>query len=353
MKLPNGFGSVYKLSGSRRNPWAARKTTGWTYEEGKERSYPIYKFIGFYRTKAEALQALADYNKDPYDLQAESLTLEELYDQWSEQYFETVVPATVRTARAAWKLCEPIKDMKVQDIKLIHLQKIADESGKNTPTLKNFKKIISVMYKWGVINEIVPPDKHSMISHLNVKKAGNPNKIPRKTFTSEEIDDLWAEPADSFASVVLIMIFTGVRIGEITGLKKEDVHLEEQYFEIRKAKTAAGIRQVPIANKLVPLFQYWMERPCDYLICDDADNPFLEHRGYVRFTDTYWKQYSFDHKPHDTRHTCITMLTEAGVDERTIRQIVGHKGAGVTQAVYTHIPLKAKIDAVNLLLTSY
>lgn len=33
MRLPNGFGSVYKLSGNRRKPWVARKTTGWTFDE--------------------------------------------------------------------------------------------------------------------------------------------------------------------------------------------------------------------------------------------------------------------------------------------------------------------------------
>ena len=37
MKLPNGFGSVYKLSGKRRNPWVARKTTGWTFNKEKKK----------------------------------------------------------------------------------------------------------------------------------------------------------------------------------------------------------------------------------------------------------------------------------------------------------------------------
>ena len=41
MNLPNGFGSVYKLSGKRRRPWVARKTTGWTFNEEKGKSYPI------------------------------------------------------------------------------------------------------------------------------------------------------------------------------------------------------------------------------------------------------------------------------------------------------------------------
>ena len=56
---------------------------------------------------------------------------------------------------------------------------------------------------------------------------------------------------------------------------------------------------------------------------------------------------SMDHRPHDTRHTCVSMLTEAGVDERIIRKIVGHKGQGVTETVYTHMELPVKLEAIN------
>ena len=65
MRLPNGYGSVYKLSGkNRRKPYIARRTIGWD-DNGKQ----LYATIGYYRTKAEALQALAAFNDNPYDLQ--------------------------------------------------------------------------------------------------------------------------------------------------------------------------------------------------------------------------------------------------------------------------------------------
>ena len=79
MKLPNKYGSVYKLSGKRRKPWAVRKTVGWKQISEKMRSYPIYEFIGYYATRTEALQALADYNENPYDLHFNTITFEEVY----------------------------------------------------------------------------------------------------------------------------------------------------------------------------------------------------------------------------------------------------------------------------------
>ena len=49
------------------------------------------------------------------------------------------------------------------------------------------------------------------------------------------------------------------------------------------------------------------------------------------------------------RHTCISLLTEKEVDERFIKKIVGHKGQGVTENVYTHIELPTKLEAINLI----
>ena len=90
MKLPNSYGSVYKLSGKRRKPWAVRKTVGWKQIPEKKKSYPIYEFIGYYATRAEALQALASYNEDPYDLHMDTITFAEVYEKWSEIHYETI-----------------------------------------------------------------------------------------------------------------------------------------------------------------------------------------------------------------------------------------------------------------------
>ena len=56
-----------------------------------------------------------------------------------------------------------------------------------------------------------------------------------------------------------------------------------------------------------------------------------------------------EHKCHDTRHTTISLLTVAGVDERIIKKIVGHAGSSITENVYTHIDLKPLLEAINML----
>lgn len=64
MKQPNGYGSVHKLSGKRRKPWRVRKTNGWTMNVDGTKLVQQYITIGYYETRQEALQALADYNQD-------------------------------------------------------------------------------------------------------------------------------------------------------------------------------------------------------------------------------------------------------------------------------------------------
>lgn len=348
MKLPNSYGSVYKLSGNRRKPWAVRKTVGWKQVPEKMKSYPIYEFIVYYETRAEALQALAAYNESPYDLHLNSITFEEVYEKWSDLHFETI--KCTNSYKAAFKLCEPIKRMRFADIKLDHLQQVVNKSGKNTPTLKNLKNLWSLMYDYAVVHEIVPPDKREMVRYVDISKPGNPNSFNRKPFNTKEIKAIWnAYASNEYLTVVLMLIYTGVRIGELLDLEKKDIHLDERWFFVKESKTESGIREVPIAERIVPFFKHWMQKDCSHLIC----TPDGERFKYRNFYDSYWTplmhQLNMQHRPHDTRHTCISLLTEAGVDERIVKKIVGHKGQGVTQIVYTHIDLPCKLEAINLI----
>lgn len=348
MKLPNGFGSVYKLSGKRRNPWAARKTTGWTFNEEKQKSFPIYQFVGYYPTRQEALTALVEYNKDPYDLHLNTITFDEVYERWSEVHFPKVSQSNVKGYEAAYRLCTKIQKMHFIDIKLDHLQKVVDDSGKNTPTLKKLKILFGLMYDYAVMHEIVTQDKRDMVRFVDTSQAGNPNAYNRKPFSKKEVKMVWdAKDSNTYMSVVLILIYTGVRIGELLSLKKDDVHLDERWFYVRESKTESGIREVPIAEKIIPFMEYWLNRSCDFLICTPENEPFT----YRNYYDSYWvplmQSLSLEHTPHCTRHTCVSLLTEAGVDERIIKKIVGHKGQGVTETVYTHLELPIKLEAIN------
>ena len=361
MKLPNGFGTVYKQPGNRRKPYVAKKTKGWEVNPDTGKVKQLYAIVGYYATRKEALTALAEYNKDPFDLHHATITFEEVYEKWSEIHYEKV--KDTNGYKAAFKTSKDLWKMRFVDIKLDHLQSVVDNSGKNAPTLKNLKILWGLMYDYAVVHEIVPQDKRDMVRYVDISKAGNPNAYNRKPFLKKEIATLWkSKDSNIYVTVILIMIYSGVRIGELLDLEKKDVHLEERWFYVKGDKTEAGIREVPIAEKIVPFFEYWLSRNCDHLICTPDDEPF-KYRNYY---DSYWiplmlefgfgkyiideskKEPVYDgHRPHDTRHTCVSLLTEKEVDERIIKKIVGHKGQGVTEIVYTHVELPVKLEAIN------
>lgn len=346
LKLPNSYGSVYKLSGRRRKPWVARKTVGWKQIPDKKTAQPIYLFIGYYTSRAEALQALANYNENPYDIKQKTITFAEIYERWSTKHYETI--KRPNGYKSAYKLCTSLYNMPFVDIKLSHLQQVVDTSGKNRPTLRYLKNLLSCMWEYAIMHEIINPDKRDLIKYVDISQAGNPNKKNREPFSKEAIETLWAHKDNEYVTIILILIYTGCRIGELLELKKEDIHLDERWFYVKEAKTQAGIREVPIAEKIVPFFELWLSKPCEYLLCSPTHEPFL----YRNYYDSYWKPMIKELSlprltPHCTRHTCISLLTEALVDERIIQKIVGHKGQSITQIVYTHIDLPYKLEAIN------
>lgn len=325
MRLPNGYGSVYRLNGNRRNPWAARVTVAWN-----EKGHPVYKFVGYYPSKAEALQALANYNNNPYLIT--DMTLKELHDLWYDSV--NLSKSNTLGVNSAWKVCKPLESKKIKDLRLPHFQTMFDQSGKNAPSLTKVKTLLSMMYEYAVKNEYVSKDKHDIIKYIEIR-AGNPNAIERKPFTKEEISNLWKSD-DEYASVILMLIYSGLRIGEMLNLKCEDVHLDERYLNVVESKTSAGIREVPIAEKMVKFYAHWLNKGNEYLIGEE----------YYPFYRYHWQPLT-NHRPHDTRHTFVSLMVEAGEDERIIKKIVGHKGYGVTDTVYTHLDLPRKIEAVN------
>lgn len=329
MKLPNNYGTIYKLSGNRRKPWIARKMVGKLPDPEGRRMKIQYVTIGYYEKKSDALTALARFNAEPYDPVKRARTLSEVHDAWADEYLPNLKSAD--PYKAAWKVLEPMGARQMADLTLDDYQFVIDQSEKNSPTLMNVKLLLSLMYKYAVVHEVVPPAKREMIPYIKIPKR-NPNAIVRKVFTREEIAELWKDPHDPSKRLALILIFTGMRVGELLALKDEEVDFDAQRISITHAKTAAGVREVPIGDKILPLMKEFMS----------------ERRQ--KYSATKAKIVSLGHTPHDTRHTFASMAAEAGIDQRLIDAILGHAGANMALKIYTHFSLEAKLEAVNNLL---
>lgn len=319
MRRANGQGTIVKLAGNRRRPYAVKRITGW-----KENGVPTYKYLSYHKTYREAERALNKYNEDPYTLTTK--TLKQVYEEWIELQ-QDKAEGTIKAYNSAYKYLTPLHDVRMSDLDRITLQTFYDQLGGTQSRMVKVKKMLNNLIKYSVKKGIMP------LSALNLQKVIDTSDIPegkkttRQVIPKDVIDKLWERTDQEMVKQILLYIYTGCRWFELHDLEPE--HCHPDYIEIVASKTEAGVRIVPLCDKIRQIL------PVEPIPSYDVFNK-------------YFKQVLPGYHIHDTRHTFITMLTEAGVDSRIIKSIVGHKGQDITEH-YTHITLEVKLEAVNRL----
>lgn len=248
MRLANGIGSVYKLSGNRRNPYIVRKTIGWEIDPESGKTKQKYVTIGYAPTRAKGLEMLMDYNKNPYDIEAAKITFAEVFRKWSAEKFPTISDSNVKGYNASFNCCTAIHEKIFKDLKLTDLQGVIDTCGKNYSTLRKLKVLLNQMYEYAMKYEICNKDYSQYVDIIKYKDR-NPNRTDRSPFSADEIEALWVQKQNLYAQIVLMLIYSGVRVSELLDLKRENVHIDEHYFKVAESKTESGIRIVPIHDK--------------------------------------------------------------------------------------------------------
>ncbi len=292
--------------------------------------------------------AISKYSLELNVSKTAKMTFTDVYNAWSEAKYPTISKSNVHGYTASYNVCGTLYNKTFRDIRLAELQNVIDTCGKNYPTLRKIKVLFNQLYDYALKNDICNKDYSEFVDILKYKDK-NPNKVERDIFSKAEIDRLWELKDDPFYQTVLMLIYNGCRISELLDLEKKNVHLEEQYFDVILSKTENGIRKVPIADKVLPFYKAWYESSdCEYLLHTDENKKFT----YRNYKDSYWtpliENLGMEHNPHDTRHTCISMLAEAHVDPTMIKKIVGHSGAmSLTEKVYTHLDIQSLVEAIN------
>ena len=340
MRLPNGTGTVYnmcrkskgKTVKKRRKPWAAVVTIGFELNEATGRVVQKRRFIGSYETKEEALKALADYNANPYDIDANRLTFNDVYEMWSKEYFEGIVPSAVRSVTSAYKRWKPLYDMRFADIKVRHIEGCIRDADCSDNIKQRMKSVINLMFKYALRHEIVSVDYASISQSI---KRPEP-EIVRIPFNDDEINTLMSHQDIPFADMLLVGIYSGWRPQELCMLRSENVDLGQETFQGGMKTDAGKNRVVPIHPKILPIVRKHLEEGNEYLFMDSDGSPLTYDRYRNRFKRVCQNLCLQEHKPHDTRHTFVTLAKEAGVDEYILKRIVGHSIRDVTELVYTH-----------------
>ena len=318
IRRANGDGSIIKLSGNRRRPYTIRRVVGWREDGGR-----IIKYQGYYRTRREAEAALNEYNNDPYTISKK--TFDDVYKEWYAIQEQTRRDNTLKGYRIDYGHLAPLHDMRIKDIDRSDLQKLYNKADVSQNTLRKMMQLINMIFAYAVKCNILPISALNINKTINVPLKESKKQKSREILSDDDIRILWKNKDNDYARIALVYVYTGMRFSELQGLTPDRCH--DNYVEIVDAKTPAGNRIVPLSDKVRSLL------------------PIIEVPSRTTF-ERHFKYFLPDHYIHETRHTFISMLVKAGVDDRIIKAIVGHKTNDITE-VYTHIPLDVMLEAVN------
>ncbi len=325
---PKGSGTIRKLPG-RRLPFAAylpRAMGG--------------KFIGSYKTKAEASDALAlAIAARPTCARAE-WTVADFYESYTASpAFAALSHSAQNTDRAAWKYCADIARRKMRDTRAQEWQSCIDRAaglGKSKSTCSKIRNLASILCKEAMKDDVINKNYASLLT-----LRGEQQKT-KDVFTAGEIALLKAHAEDIEAKFILILIYTGMRITELLELANENVHCS--YIVGGKKTTAGRNRIIPILPEISPCIDFF--RRDEGLLIHNNGKPvgvklarqkwFYEYLVGLGILDAAEIPPSGTPRltPHCTRHTFATLARQAGIDKDILTRIIGHSDYSMTDKVY-------------------
>lgn len=345
MRRANGTGSVVKLEGNRRNPYAVRIPARDKYGRVRQR------YLSYHRTSPEAQAALDAYNagRAAYSVpepDALSVTLREVYELWSAREYQRAGAASVRSRKASWKRLSVLKDYKMRAITVDHLQEIIDEdeaAGASQSKINNDKGLMIALYKYAMERDIVTKD---CSKYVKVPQVG-PKHI-KGVISDPQLKQLekMAQAGFPWADTVLMLCYTGFRITEFLTLTPFSYHADGRYLQGGIKTDAGRDRLVPVHPKIAPYLEHWMEKHGETIVCDENGKQ-LSYNWYKEkaFAAVVSELGLPEATPHWCRHTFSTRLHVAGVAELEQKRLLGHADTNVTEH-YTHTDIEQLTRAI-------
>lgn len=260
-------------------------------------------------------------------------------------------------------------------------------------TIKDTRNAASQIFKLAIDNRVIDYNPAA-----SVRLPSEAPRTDRRALTREEQQWIIDTPHRA-QRAAMIMMFAGLRRGELIPLLWTDIDLENKTISVTKsveiingqsvvkdgAKTEAGVRTIYIPQVLAD-FLANEQRGNNMLVCPSAKGQLMSDSGWKRMWDSYLAELNFKYgdfsgilvknkcgemvqyqKPksrfapdkipfvipritaHWLRHTFITLMYLAGVDVLTAKEQAGHADVQTTMSIYTHLDGIHKKKQINKL----
>lgn len=271
--------------------------------------------------------------------QRNTITLRQLFNEWLPIHSQFISDSAVKSYYIAFKHISNISDMPITNIHFQNLQNIINSmhvKGLSYSSCKKVRTLLNQLFNYAIIKDY-PITNYAL--HLNL--GPNVPTIRRRVFTRQQINKLWAIDT-SYSRMILILLYTGLRIGELLNLRKQDINRRSSHLIVRHAKTKAGEgRIIPLHHRIMPLIEQIYCCVDDYLFT-------ISYTTFHKHFKNIMKQLNCKHTIHDTRHTFASLL-DSVASPNALRSLLGHKQGDITTRVYTHKTIRELRKAVELL----
>lgn len=324
------------------------------------------------------------------------------FGQWAERWLKLkkleVSNGRYNTYSYRVRNLEPIAYMQIGKIRTMDIQDVIinlSAEGYALKTLKDVKNTVSQIFRLAIDNRVIDYNPA-----LSVKLPAEAPKETRRALTKEEQEWITAPTEHRAHRMAMIMMYAGLRRGEVIPLLWSDIDLSARTISVNKAvemingksvlkestKTAAGMRVVYIPQVLAD-FLAAEPHNNSLLVCPDASGRMMSESAYKRLWDSYLAELNFKfgdfsgilvpneqsgkpepyRKPksrfapqkipfvipritaHMLRHTFITLMYIAGVDLLTAKEQAGHADVQTTMEIYTHLDSIYKVKQIEKL----
>ena len=208
-----------------------------------------------------------------------------------------------------------IGNMKVTDIRNLDIQRVINDMNKQGRASSSMRDAL------GRVRECLESAKNNRIIDINPCFEINvpwENKTAERRFLSmaeqtrflQEVEHNW------YKEMFYIMFLTGMRIGEVGGLKWEDIDWNKKCINIQRSLSCQYENGVK-TNKVEKAINF-----------QEAIEAVKENREPIEFKDLY---------PHAIRHTFCSRCFEKGMDAKVVQMLMGHQHYSTTIDIYTHV----------------
>ena len=305
------------------------------YEDGKR----YQKTKRGFKTRKAALEWCAANNE--WATYAGSPTFADVYREWSASHFPTISDKRQQQYKHVYDVAISLHDKLMRDLGVRHYQAIINAQKNTYDTRKMYRQVFSMMSDYAIRAGYIATN------YAKLCELPPESKPIKRAFTEAEIakmEKLYATTKDLAAGAALIMIYTGMRWGEISTISPTNIFIDDGYL-IGGIKTDAGKHgEIMLIEHVRPIVQ-------DLMLPVNRIGK-LSSEGFRKAYNKMQDDLGIPrHTVHECRHTTATILAQKGIQPAVITEIMRHTSYAQTMD-YTHIQRDDKLAGLDKMVAT-